>query len=80
MLFDAPVLPHGLEELWAVFLELHTCRGSTGMGPQRITYMDVDAFQRVSGVSLKAWERDAIRRADQAYLDDWHERNKPSGH
>lgn len=77
MLADAPACPAGCEELWRIFGELHSCRGSTGFGPMRITYTDVDAFQRVSGVVLQPWERDAIRRADSAYLSDWSERNKP---
>jgi hypothetical protein len=58
----------------AIFGELHSCRGSTGFGPMRITYTDIDAFQRVSGQVLLPWEREAIRRADNAYLTDYAER------
>jgi hypothetical protein len=78
-LLDAPVCPAGCEELWRVFSELHSCRGSTGFGPMRITYTDIDAFQRVSGTALQPWERDAIRSADAAYLNDYAERNKKAG-
>ena len=70
MLLDAPALPAGCEELWRIFNELHSCR-SVGMGVQRITYADIDAFQRVSGVTLQAWELDAIRRADTVFLKDY---------
>jgi hypothetical protein len=76
MLLDAPHLPAGCEELWRVFSELHSCRGNSGFGPLRITYADIDAFQRVSGVMLQPWELDAIRRADAAYLTQWAERNR----
>lgn len=79
MLVDAPSLPEGCEELWRIFNELHACR-AWPYGPQRITYADIDAFQRVSGVSLQPWERDAIRRADAAYLTDWNERNARNAH
>lgn len=73
---DAPQLPEGCEELWRVFGELHACRTSNGWGPNRITYTDVDAFQRVSGITLKGWELDAIRRADRAYLAELASRQK----
>jgi hypothetical protein len=76
ILLDAPQCPQGCEELWRIFGELHGCRGNNGFGPLRITYADIDAFQRVSGVRLQAWELDAIRRADQAFLADWSKRNK----
>jgi hypothetical protein len=68
ILIDAPPLPATCEDLWRTFSELHSCRGSNGFGPNRISYVDIDAFQRVSGVKLSAWERDAIRRADAAYM------------
>jgi len=76
MLLDAPPLPAGCEELWQVFNELHACRGNFGFGPVRITYADIDSFQRVSGVTLQPWELSAIRKADAAYLRQWAERNR----
>lgn len=76
---DAPPCPAGCEELWAIFNELHACRGSNGFGPVRISYVDLDAFQRVTGISLAPWEIDAIRRADRAYMNDWAERQPKNG-
>lgn len=75
MLLDAPRLPAACEELWRVFSELHSCRGNNGFGPSRITYADIDAFQRVSGVKLSTWEMSAILRADAAFLEDWARHN-----
>lgn len=72
MLLDAPALPEGCESLWDAFRELHACRGS---GPQRITYLDIDAYQRVNGVRFAPWQLDAIRQADAAFLTDYAERN-----
>jgi hypothetical protein len=77
-LLDAPPCPEGCEELWRAFGELHACRGSNGFGPNRITYTDLDAFQRVTGVRLARWELAAIRRADRAYLSDWAARQPKS--
>lgn len=67
-LANAPALPAGLEYLWNDFTELHVSRGSTGFGAARITYQDLDSWQRVTGARLECWEIDAIRRADNAYL------------
>lgn len=74
ILLDAPACPAGCEELWRIFGELNGCRGNNGFGPVRITYTDIDAFQRVSGTVLQPWEREAIKRADQAFLEDWARR------
>lgn len=68
MLADAPALPRGCEVLWSDFLELSASRGSTGMGPARIGYGDIDAYQRVNDVRFEAWEIAAIRGADNAFL------------
>lgn len=67
-LADAPRLPEGCEPLWLDFLALHGSRGSTMSGAARISFADIDAYQRVSGTVLQPWEVDAIRGADSAYL------------
>ena len=76
-LIDAPELPAGCEGLWPDFLELHDSRGSTGFGAMRITFADMDAWQRVRGAALPPWQVDAIRRADNAWLSDFAP--KPKG-
>jgi hypothetical protein len=78
-LLCAPPCPEGCGELWSIFRELHACRGSNGFGPTRISYVDLDAYQRVTGTKLQTWEIEAIRRADKAYLDDWAERQPKNG-
>lgn len=75
-LADAPRLPEGCEALWTWFNELHGSRGSNGFGPSRISFVDIDAWQRVTGLRLAPWELDAIRRADNAYLADHASRQK----
>lgn len=67
-LLDAPELPQGLEPLWGDFVDLHISRGSTGFGPARITYRDIEAWQRVRSQALQAWEIAAIQRADNEYM------------
>jgi hypothetical protein len=73
-LLEAPTLPGECGDVWKMFSELHSCRGSTGFGPIRITFMDIDAYQRVTGTRLLGWERDAIEAADDAFLADWASR------
>jgi hypothetical protein len=68
MLANAPAMPKGCARLWADFLELSHVRGSTQAGPMPITWADIDAWQRVRGVRLEAWEVDAIRKTDLAFL------------
>lgn len=65
---EAPPLPKGCELVLRDFLDLHGSRTSTGFGPARISFLELDAWQRVNGVTLEAWEIDAIRAADDAYL------------
>lgn len=77
MLANAQSLPAGCDQLWADFMALHNSRSFTGFGPARITFTDIDAFQRVQGVRLPAWQIDAIRRADNAYLTHHAETARP---
>lgn len=67
-LAEARALPEGLEQLWEDFIDLHGCRQNHGFGPSRITFMDIDAWQRVNHVTLPPWQIAAIRAADNAFL------------
>jgi hypothetical protein len=71
LLLDAPPLPEGCESVWAVFNELHSARGSNGMGPNQIGFVEIDAYQRVTGIRLAGWEIAAVRLADLAFLKHW---------
>lgn len=68
MLAEGPALPEGCGELWRMFLTLHARRGSSGFGASRITFADLDAFQRVTGRRLASWEVEAIMRADDEFI------------
>lgn len=67
-LLDAPLLPDGLGQLWADFIHLHSRRGSTGMGPARITDEQIISWQRLHHVALPGWQIDAIYRSDDAFF------------
>lgn len=76
MLLDRPRCPAGCEALWRAFRDLSASRANSGFGPLRITFTEIDAFQRVTGLRLKPWEVEAIRRADRAFINDWQSRQK----
>ncbi len=61
-------LPSACQQVFSDFTELHCARGSTGFGPARITFVDIDAWERVNGLKLDAWEIEAIRAGDDAYM------------
>lgn len=67
-LADAPALPDALEPLWLDFMELHASRANSGFGPSRISFAEIEAFQRVRGGKFLPWQIDAIRRADAKYI------------
>lgn len=69
MLADAPSLPAGCEMLWRDFMALHATRQVGMSGPARITYGDMVAYQTLGRFAFAAWEIEAIRRADIAFLE-----------
>jgi hypothetical protein len=74
MLVDAPPMPSGCEDVWRIFNELHACRGSSGFGPSRISFIEMDAYSRLKGIRLAPWEIECVQRADLAFINHW----KPS--
>jgi len=48
------------------------------MGPLRISWADLDAYQRVNRFRFEPWEIEALRRADQAYMRA-HAESRPKG-
>ncbi len=61
-------LPLVVRPLWNVFTELHEGRGQGVSGPSPITWQDIDAFQRVAGISLSRWEVSMVRALDAVAL------------
>lgn len=65
-----PELPDGCEWLWRDFMALNVARGSNGFSPARLTWSDIDAYQRVNGIRFSAWEVQTIRRLDSLFLTE----------
>jgi hypothetical protein len=72
---DPPTLPQEALFLWGFFIELHNTRGG-GMGPAPITFSEIEAWQRLTRRQLPAWQIEAIKRMDAAFLRVESERQK----
>jgi len=77
LLVEEPTLPAGCSSLWRNFMALHRTRGSNGFGPARISFTDMDAYQRLRRMTLDPWEIEAIGRADSAYMAHHAETHRP---
>lgn len=68
-----PPLPKAVEYIWFAFIRLANRRQSTGFGPARISWMELEAFQRLTGQWFSPWEIELIEALDDLSL---LERNK----
>lgn len=71
-----PKIPEGFEDVWAWFWELHEARGSTGFGPQPLTFADMAGWAAMSGIALSPWLGKVFRRMDRAWLDEYAKAQK----
>lgn len=62
-----PPLPEALAYLWQAFLRLHGRRGGNGFAINPISWPDIDAFTRHSGMRLAPWEVETIEELDNLY-------------
>ena len=63
--------PAGAGLLWLAFCE---CARPVGMGPGAIPAAEIEAWQRLSRVSLTPWEVDTLRAMDRAALNVMNEK------
>lgn len=66
-LADAPPCPPSCKHLWKLWGEFRSSVQS-GMGIGRISYTEMDAYQRLTGNVLAAWEIEAIRKLDREFV------------
>lgn len=61
-----PPFPDALSHVWSAFCRL-SGRRTVGMAANPITWSDIDAFVRLSGVRLAPWEIRLIEELDDLY-------------
>ncbi|WP_246132821.1 phage tail assembly chaperone [Devosia ginsengisoli] len=67
-----PPFPEALRYLWTAFRRIRSRNGGNGYGPTPISWADLDAFDRLSGLRLLPWEIEIIEVLDDAYFAARH--------
>lgn len=63
-------MPAECVHLWRWFVELSAARGSNGWGPNPISYLDIEAWSRLTRTIINPAEVRAIIALDQAFLTE----------
>lgn len=63
-----PPFPEALRYLWRAFSRIRNRVNGNGYSMPRITMLDLDAFNRLSGLRLLPWEIEIIELLDDALL------------
>lgn len=64
----APPFPKALNYVWRAYLRMRRRAPSGFAGPNPISWRDIDAFCRRSGLGLAPWEIELIEAIDDIYL------------
>ncbi len=65
---DGPDIPPALYHVWAWFLELDEARTSNGMGPNPITFSEIQAWSTLTGNKPRPHEIKMLKRLDQTRI------------
>lgn len=57
-----------LSNIWFAFISLSSSRSAGFSGPNPIGYEEIKAWKELTETPLSAWEVEAIKRLDAAYL------------
>jgi len=72
----APVeVPDEALYLWGYFISLSSRRSGNGYSANPISNVEIQAWQRLSGVELLPWELDVIDMFEQVYLAHYSKRS-----
>jgi len=63
-----PPFPVTDARLLAIFWELHAARSHNGFSYNPFSYAELDAYQRLAGVTLTPWDVKMLKRIDTIYL------------
>lgn len=65
---DTPEIPEDGLHLWGWFQELSSGRGNNGFGPAALTWMDIEAWTRLTAIEPTPFEVLTLRSMDAAFL------------
>lgn len=63
-----PPFPEAVRYLWRAFARIRRRNAGNGFGATPITWADLDAYSRLSGMHLKPWEIEIIEMLDDLLL------------
>jgi len=63
-----PSFPKEMSPQWSVFTELHRRRGHGFSGPLPLTFLDLDAWSRLTGNTLSGLDVRVIMLLDDTYI------------
>ena len=66
---DHELMPEAAIDAWALWLDLHAGRTSSGMGLSHLSWLDLDAWSRMRGRKPTFTELELIRTIDRAFLE-----------
>ncbi len=72
---DGPEIPKPLAHVWTWFLELDQSRTSNGMGPNPITFPDIQAWAEMTGSQPRPSEVRLLKRLDMLRLKTFGDSN-----
>lgn len=73
---ENPDLPPAAEYLWTWFFRISKGRASYGYGAAPLTWGDLDAWMRITGVNLSPAEADILLSMDNAYISAMAKKNE----
>lgn len=70
---QGPALPEAYRYLWEMFLDLHSGRSYSQVGPNPLSWTDIRNWSDLMHMSdLREWEVRALKRLDSAWLRSMH--------
>lgn len=73
-----PPFPEALRYLWTAFVRIRRRNAGKGFGATPVTWADLDAYSRLSGMRLLPWEIEIIEQLDDALLASLREQEDAS--
>jgi hypothetical protein len=68
-----PAFPEAMRYLWRAFIRIRRRNAGNGFGATPVTWADLDAYSRLSGLRLLPWEIEIIELLDDALLASYRE-------